>query len=231
MMFVKPGPMPNPAAAEDITTSLWATSQFHLCRLSLWTLGLGDNELRIGVSSQSPTAERQAVRTISLGTPLGMEEVEPADAVIASALAASECFCISVVPQHRQITLGDQTWWRQNNDPLYPLHTMIERTPKNNIAGSVFTFRALANGASRASLTVFAVGPGARALAEGIVAQYQAIGSKSRVPLCQQRALERTLSGQMRRPDFTVTQGAIEVYWHPPFLHDPRRKEVSMVVV
>lgn len=224
MILVKPGPMPNPAAAEDMTTSLWGTSQFNLCRLSLWTVGLGDGELHIGVSSQSPTAERQAARTISLGTPAGMEEMEPADAVVASALAASECFCISVVPHPRDLPLGDQTWKRQNNDTLYPVHTMIEQTPKNNIAGSVFTFRALANGASRASLTVFAVGPGACLLAEEIVAKYQVIGSKGRVPLCQHRALKRTLAGQIRRPDFHVSQGAIEIYWHPPFLQDPRRK-------
>ena len=223
MKLVTPGPMPNPAAAEDVMSSLWGTSQTYLSRISLWFLGWGDGELHIGVGASSPQAEDIAVETIGLGALPGENGSVSGDAVVAAALAASDCYCISVVPQYRDIPLRDTTWWRQNNDPLYPLQARIQQTPTGHVAGSVFTFRALANGMSRASLAVFASGDDSHGLAESIVAQYQAVGARSRVPRLKRRALRRVLGEQIRSPRFSVTQGSLEVYWHPPLSQDPRR--------
>jgi hypothetical protein len=231
MQFVLPGPMPNPAAAEDVMSSLWGTSQTFASRISLWIVGWGDGKVHVAVAASVPKAESIAVETIGLGAAPGESGAVSGDAVIASALASGDCYCIAIVPQYRDIPLKDTSWWRQNNDPLYPLQTRIEKTPPGRVTGSVFTFRAFAKGRSRASLTVFAAGEDAHELAEGIVAQYQAVGATSRVPILQRRALRRALAGQIRRPAFTVTQGSLEVYWHPPLTQDPRRAETATLLL
>lgn len=232
MLIVKPGPMPNPAAVQNITSAMWGTSQYHMVRLSLWSFSWGDGKLLTGVSSTSRAAEWQAAQTISLGTPLGQEEIEPADDMLRSILARTDSCCRTLKPVPRDISVTkDPSWWRQSNDPLYNVHTMIERTPKNHVAGTIFTFRALVNGASRASSTVFAVGEDARWLSQNIVVQYQELGTTSVFPLLQRRALERSIAGELRRPVFPVSQGDLEIYWHPPFLQDPRRQGVAGMAI
>ncbi len=228
MLIVEPGPMPNPAAVQSITSAMWGTSQYYMVRLSLWSFSFGDGKLLTAVDSASREAELQAAKTITLGTPAGQEKIEEANDILASILARTDFYVRTLEPEPREISLTkDPGWWRQSNDPLYNVHTMIERTPKDHVAGTIFTFRALAKGASRASSTVFAAGAGANTLCQDIVVQYQELGTTSRVPLRQRRALERALAGQIRRPKFNVPQGDLEIYWHPPFLQDPRRKGIE----
>ena len=228
MLIVEPGPMPNPAAVQNITSAMWGTSQYYMVRLSLWSFSWGDGKLLTGVQSVNPEAEWQAARTISLGTPAGQEKIEEADDILRSILARTDSCCRTLEPEAREISVTkDPSWWRQSNDPLYGVHTMIETTPKNHVAGTIFTFRALTRGASRASATVFAVGENANRLSQDIVVQYQELGTTSRFPILQRRALERSIAGQLRRPKFHVPQGDIEIYWHPPFLQDPRRQGVD----
>src|ERR1039458_7455938 len=108
MQFVLPGPMPNPAAAEDVMSSLWGTSQTFASRISLWIVGWGDGKVHVAVAASVPKAESIAVETIGLGAAPGESGAVSGDAVIASALASGDCYCIAVVPPDRGIS-GNHT--------------------------------------------------------------------------------------------------------------------------